>query len=132
MAVQVEYRIAPERQAAFRAAIAPLGEIRRRDGATVWGVFTDAEDPLRVVEWFVLASWAEHLPPAWPRHGGGPDGAGGGERAPREGPAPPRVTHLIGLRRGDAGDDGSQGWPRGRDVSIKALVPVLVAGRIAS
>lgn len=50
MAVQVEHRVAPERQAAFRAAIAPLGRIRRRDGAVAWGVFADAEDPSRVVE----------------------------------------------------------------------------------
>lgn len=102
VAVQVEYRVSPERQKAFRAAIAPLGGIRRRDGATAWGVFTDAEDPTRVVEWFVLASWAEHLR----QHGRitvADRAVQEAVNALHEGSAPPRVTHLIGLRREEAG-----------------------------
>jgi MFS family permease len=98
VAVQVEYRVTPERQAAFRAAISPLGEIRRRDGAIAWGVFADAEDPARVVEWFVLASWAEHLR----QHGRvtvADQAVQEGVNALHEEPAPPRVTHLIGLHR---------------------------------
>ena len=102
VAVQVEYRVRPERQAAFRAEIAPLGGIRRRDGAVAWGVFADAEDPSRVVEWFVLASWAEHLR----QHGRvtvADRAMQEAVNALHEGPAPPRVTHLIGLDRADIG-----------------------------
>jgi MFS family permease len=61
VAVHIAYRVAPERQPAFRAAIAPLGATRRRDGALAWGVFADTEAPDRVVEWFLVASWAEHM-----------------------------------------------------------------------
>jgi hypothetical protein len=73
-------------------------------------VFADAEDPSRVVEWFVLASWAEHLR----QHGRvtvADRAVQEAVNALHEGPAPPRVTHLIGLRRGDAGDDGPQVGP---------------------
>jgi MFS family permease len=108
VAVQVEYRVPPERQLVFRAAIAPLGEIRRRDGAIGWGVFADAEDPLRVVEWFVLASWAEHLR----QHGRvtvADRAAQEAVNALHEGPEPPRVTHLIGLSRGGIGTHSGRG-----------------------
>jgi MFS family permease len=96
VAVQVAYRVAPERQAAFHAAISPLGLIRRRDGALTWSVFVDAEDPARVVEWFVLASWAEHLR----QHGRVTVADQVVQQAVvalHEGDAPPRVTHLLAL-----------------------------------
>ncbi|HEU5103123.1 MAG TPA: MFS transporter, partial [Roseiflexaceae bacterium] len=35
--------------------------IRRRDGARRWNLFRDAADPERILETFVVASWAEHL-----------------------------------------------------------------------
>jgi MFS family permease len=98
VAVQVEYRVAPERHAAFRTAIGPLGEIRRRDGAMAWGVFADAEDSSRVIEWFVLASWAEHL--RQHRRVTVADRAvQEAVNALHEGPVPPRVAHLIGIER---------------------------------
>ncbi|NMJ41085.1 MFS transporter [Roseomonas sp. JC162] len=96
VAVQVEYRVAPERQAAFRRAIAPLGAIRRRDGATAWAVFTDTADPARVVEWFTLTDWAEHMR----QHGRvtiADQAVQAAVNALHEGADPPRVTHLIGL-----------------------------------
>jgi hypothetical protein len=34
---------------------------RRRTGATSWRAWRDAEDPGRVLEQFVVASWDEHL-----------------------------------------------------------------------
>jgi len=34
---------------------------RRRDGAYAWGIAEDAADPERLVEWFFVESWAEHL-----------------------------------------------------------------------
>ncbi|WP_338148250.1 MFS transporter [Neoroseomonas eburnea] len=95
VAVTVEYRVPPERHAAFRAAIAPLGQARRRDGAMAWGVFVDAEDPARIVEWFLLASWAEHQR----QHARVTQADRDVQQALRafhDGP-PPRVTHLLAL-----------------------------------
>jgi MFS family permease len=59
--VTVEYRVAEPQQAAFCEAMAAIQIIRRRDGATRWGLFRDAADPERFLETFVVASWAEHL-----------------------------------------------------------------------
>lgn len=59
--VRITYRIARTDQARFGEAIRPLGRVRRRDGAYAWGVMVDVEDPERVIEWFLVASWEEHL-----------------------------------------------------------------------
>ncbi|WP_157271722.1 MFS transporter [Azohydromonas aeria] len=58
--VQVEYRIRPAERAEFLAVLRRLGEARRRDGAFAWGVFEHTADAGRVVEWFLVESWAEH------------------------------------------------------------------------
>jgi Transmembrane secretion effector len=34
--------------------------VRRRDGASEWGIFYDAQDGDRYVEVFQVSSWAEH------------------------------------------------------------------------
>lgn len=59
--VSVEYRVAREQQAEFLAALRRLAAARRRDGAYQWGVMEDVADPERLVEWFLVESWAEHL-----------------------------------------------------------------------
>jgi len=59
--VTVTYRIRPVDRPAFVAALERLSEERRRDGAYAWGMAEDAADPERVVEWFFVESWAEHL-----------------------------------------------------------------------
>lgn len=59
--VTVEYRVAVPQQAAFYQAMEQVQSIRRRDGAHRWGLFRDAADPERLLETFVVASWAEHL-----------------------------------------------------------------------
>jgi predicted MFS family arabinose efflux permease len=59
--ILVEYRVAPGDRAAFLAALRRLSEERRRDGAYGWGVTEDAAEPERMVEWFTVESWAEHL-----------------------------------------------------------------------
>ena len=38
-----------------------LSQERLRDGAYAWGVVEHTGDPQRVVEWFFVESWAEHL-----------------------------------------------------------------------
>ena len=57
----VEYKISPEMEAAFLDAIHEFERIRRRDGATRWGIFYDAEMPGTYLESFLVDSWAEHL-----------------------------------------------------------------------
>jgi MFS family permease len=59
--VTVEYQVASRQQAAFCDAMLDVQIIRRRDGATSWELFRDAADPERLLETFVVASWAEHL-----------------------------------------------------------------------
>ncbi|AHF86804.1 hypothetical protein RLEG3_27940 [Rhizobium leguminosarum bv. trifolii WSM1689] len=34
---------------------------RRSDGAYGWGVTEDSADPQKMVEWFMVESWAKHL-----------------------------------------------------------------------
>jgi quinol monooxygenase YgiN len=57
----VEYRIDPSRAAEFEHAMRALEPIRRRDGAIMWGLFSDATDPSRYVETFMSETWGEHL-----------------------------------------------------------------------
>jgi Transmembrane secretion effector len=38
-----------------------LERIRRRDGASRWGIDRDTEHPDLYVEAFIVSSWAEHL-----------------------------------------------------------------------
>jgi MFS family permease len=59
--VTVEYRVTPERVAAFARDMDAVRTIRERDGAFFWGLFVDAADPGRHVESFLVDSWIEHL-----------------------------------------------------------------------
>ncbi|WDS36507.1 MFS transporter [Pseudoxanthomonas sp.] len=59
--ILIEYRVATRHHAAFQAAITRLSLGRRRDGAYLWGITEDAADPQKIVEWFMVESWAEHL-----------------------------------------------------------------------
>jgi hypothetical protein len=59
--VTVEYRVDPEREHDFLQAMHQYGRIRRRDGASRWGICRDLEIADRYVETFVVSSWAEHL-----------------------------------------------------------------------
>jgi hypothetical protein len=59
--IQVEYRIRKEDRAAFLAVMKRLSLERRRDGAYAWGITEHTVDAERIVEWFLVESWAEHL-----------------------------------------------------------------------
>jgi predicted MFS family arabinose efflux permease len=59
--VTVEYRVRAQDRSAFFEAIERLSQERRRDGAYAWGVSEDTADPERMLEWFFVESWAEHL-----------------------------------------------------------------------
>jgi len=59
--VTLEFRIDPGNSQEFDRAIHKLGRIRRRDGASRWGVFHDVADPGRRLETFLVESWSEHM-----------------------------------------------------------------------
>jgi MFS family permease len=92
--VQIEYWIDLNRAREFERAMREVRRVRRRDGATRWGLFRDPAAPGRFVESFLVESWAEHLR----QHARG-------TASDREivqcimtfhiGPRQPAVTHLI-------------------------------------
>ena len=59
--VTVEYDVVSERVSDFIKAMREYGRIRRRDGASRWGICRDLEIPNRYLETFIVSSWAEHL-----------------------------------------------------------------------
>ena len=59
--VTVEYQIDPARTHEFKPVMQQMRRIRRRDGAFMWELFNDIEDPGRFVECFMVESWLEHL-----------------------------------------------------------------------
>ncbi|WP_332743312.1 MFS transporter [Hydrogenophaga sp.] len=59
--IQIEYRIHKHDMPAFLHAMQHVARERRRDGAYAWGVAEHTSDPNRVIEWFLVESWAEHL-----------------------------------------------------------------------
>lgn len=59
--VTVEWHVDPQHTAEFAAAMRPVGQARRRTGATLWGLFHDLEEPSLFLETFTVASWREHL-----------------------------------------------------------------------
>lgn len=59
--VQIEYRIRREDRPGFLRALERLSMERRRDGAYAWGITEHTGEPERLMEWFLVESWAEHL-----------------------------------------------------------------------
>jgi predicted MFS family arabinose efflux permease len=59
--VTVEYQIDPARLRDFTGVMHQMRRLRRRDGAFMWELFNDIEDPGRMVECFMVESWLEHL-----------------------------------------------------------------------
>jgi predicted MFS family arabinose efflux permease len=59
--VLVEYRIAPQDVDDFLAAMAELRVVRRRLGATRWGVFQDVTANGKFLETFLVPSWQGYL-----------------------------------------------------------------------
>jgi hypothetical protein len=58
--VTIEYVVLEERKVEFIEAIHRYERIRRRDGASRWGIFHDVEAGERYLEIFLVNSWAEH------------------------------------------------------------------------
>jgi MFS family permease len=59
--VSVEYRVAPENQTAFIRAADHVRRRRQRSGAYEWQLFRDPAVPDRLVEVYLVDSWADHL-----------------------------------------------------------------------
>jgi Transmembrane secretion effector len=58
--VTVKYVVDPAKAAEFLHDIYRYQRIRRRDGATRWGIYYDTEEPNAYLEMFLVDSWAEH------------------------------------------------------------------------
>ncbi len=61
VAVEIGYRVLPDRAEAFLDAVSQLRGPRKRDGATLWRVYRDLSDTSRYVERFIVTSWADYL-----------------------------------------------------------------------
>jgi predicted MFS family arabinose efflux permease len=104
--VLIEYRIAIGSRAQFLRALGALAEARRRDGAYSWGITEDAFDPERLIEWFMVKSWAEHLRQHKRFSHADADLQAEAVRF-QAGPDPPRVRHFLALRPPRHGDIGT-------------------------
>jgi predicted MFS family arabinose efflux permease len=58
--IEVEYRVSPDRLAAFTTAGHELRAVRGRAGAMHWALYQDTEHPELQIESFLVASWTEH------------------------------------------------------------------------
>jgi len=59
--VTVEYEVEPRKSDEFLESLHKFARVRRRDGASRWGVYRDTEHPAHYIETFIVESWAEHL-----------------------------------------------------------------------
>uniref|UniRef100_E6QRV7 Putative MFS transporter n=1 Tax=mine drainage metagenome TaxID=410659 RepID=E6QRV7_9ZZZZ len=59
--VTVEYHVHSAKQPEFAKEMQHMRRIRRRDGAFMWELFNDIDEPDRMVECFMVESWLEHL-----------------------------------------------------------------------
>jgi hypothetical protein len=59
--VTVEYRVPSHAVERFLDAMEKYERVRRRDGASRWGLFRDLERADVFLEMFEVRSWAEHL-----------------------------------------------------------------------
>lgn len=92
--VMVEYRIDPARVRDFTEVMRQVRRIRRRDGAFMWELFSDVEDPGRQLECFMVESWIEHLR-QHERITFADRDISNRARAFHVGDTPPKVTHLV-------------------------------------
>ncbi|MEM8997260.1 MAG: MFS transporter, partial [Acidobacteriota bacterium] len=58
--IQVEYRVPPANQTAFRELMGDLAKSRKRGGGYRWELKVDGADPTRFVESWHEASWLDH------------------------------------------------------------------------
>lgn len=92
--VEISYRVAEANRRAFLGAVEALARVRKRDGATSWQVFEDAEDRERFVEVFFTPSWLDHLR-QHERVTKADETIQAAANAFHIGPEPPKVRHFI-------------------------------------
>lgn len=102
--IQIEYEIDAADRAAFLAVVRKLSQARLRDGAYAWGVAEDAAAPRRIVEWFLVESWAEHLR-QHRRVSNADADLQRGALVFHRGAEPPRVQHFLSLRAAHGDSD---------------------------
>ncbi|EPR23327.1 MFS transporter [Agrobacterium radiobacter] len=96
--ILIEYNVEKHSRTAFLHAIDKLSHERRRDGAYGWGVTEDSADPQKMVEWFMVESWAEHL--RQHRRVSNADADLQGELLTyHKGPDKPVVRHFLAINR---------------------------------
>lgn len=61
VAVEVAYRVRADAADGFLDAVTQLRGPRKRDGATLWRIYRDLNDPSRYVERFIVRNWADYL-----------------------------------------------------------------------
>ena len=59
--VTIEYHVESAQVPEFIKTMHEYGRVRRRDGASRWGIWRDLEIADRYLESFVVSSWAEHV-----------------------------------------------------------------------
>jgi hypothetical protein len=59
--VTVEYHVNPDWLPEFLKTMHQYARVRRRDGASRWGICRDLENADLYLETFIVSSWAEHL-----------------------------------------------------------------------
>jgi Arabinose efflux permease len=59
--VTLEYLIDPARRSEFESIMAETRSARMREGAVLWGLFEDIQQPGRFVEYFACDTWADYL-----------------------------------------------------------------------
>ncbi len=94
--VTVEYLIDPARAAEFAEVMQRTRRARLRQGALSWGLFRDAAQPGRVIEYFVDENWVEHQR-RLERFSAFDAELRGRRLALHLGDEPPRVKRFIGL-----------------------------------
>lgn len=95
--VQVEYRVKPEHARAFARAMDEVGHLRKRNGASRWGLFQDVTDAEHWVEAFTVASWLDYRRQT--RRATTADAAiEAGATKYHDGPDPPLLRHMVARR----------------------------------
>lgn len=95
--VTVEYEIAAKDSDEFLRALEKFSRVRRRDGASRWGVYYDTEHPTHYLETFTVESWGEHLR----QHTRLTEADREAEERVQQFPVnPPKVKHFIYARSG--------------------------------
>jgi MFS family permease len=91
--VTATYIVAPENEPKFLDAMRSVRHTRMRTGAVQWGIFRHGEAQDRLVEVYVVPTWAEHLR----QHGGRLTGTDRDIelRARALAERPPEVAHLL-------------------------------------